>query len=253
MVTAAESNMYTLTLVVFSILFHCPGFLGQSFPWGSGRVSQRLAEFQASYAKSKADIFFLMDNSASLRYNGRRGFADEKTFITSLLSKIKIAKPATRVAIIRFGTDATIDINYISNLDGLNNKCEFNEAFRSKVYYTGVMTNMNAGFDKCIQILFGQYSKNVRPWKVLDPKGTYVNKVVFLLTDGQYNNGGNPSANIDRLKRNYIEIFAVGVSGVDQAFMRGAATTPDHYFYVNNFQAFRDLATYIRGGLYDKV
>ena len=188
-----------------------------------------------------------MDNSGSLRWNGQRGFADEKTFITSLLSKIKIAKPATRVAVIRFGTDATIDINYISDLNGLNNKCEFNKAF-SNIHYTGVMTNMNGAFAKVQEILFGGQSTNVRPWKVINPQGVFVNKVMFLLTDGEFNEGGDPTSRINNLKSNYVELFAVGVSGVNKKFMKDAATTPEHYFYASDFSSFRELATHIRGG-----
>ncbi|XP_028412625.1 sushi, von Willebrand factor type A, EGF and pentraxin domain-containing protein 1-like [Dendronephthya gigantea] len=192
-----------------------------------------------------------MDNSGSLRWNGQRGFADEKTFITSLLSKVKIAKPATRVAVIRFGTHATIDINYISDLNGLNNKCEFDKAF-ANIHYTGVMTNMNGAFSKVEEILFGAQSTNVRPWKVINPQGTYVNKVMFLLTDGEYNNGGDPTSKIINLKNNHVELFAVGVSGVNQAFMKNAATTQKHYFYASDFTSFRELATHIRGDPYQK-
>jgi hypothetical protein len=246
--TASQTNMYALKFVLFCVVFLYSAPCGQAYTWYTGE--QRLTEFQSDYANSKADIFFLMDNSGSLIYNGRTGFRDEKVFITSLLTKIKITKPATRVSIIRFGTHATIDINYISNLNGLNNKCEFNEAF-SRIKYTGVMTNMNAGFQKVEEILFGAQSTNVRPWKVIDPKGVYVNKVVFLLTDGAYNDGGNPMGRINNIKTNNVELFAVGVGGVDKSFMRSAATTAGHYFYYSDFNSFRELATHIRGGEFD--
>ncbi len=242
---ASPSNMYPLRLVLFSIVFLFSAPLGETYTWYTGE--QRLNEFQSKYANSKADIFFLMDNSGSLWSYGRNGFADEKAFITSLLSKIKIAKTATRVAVIRFGDHATIDINYVSDLNGLNNKCEFNTAFAG-VHYTGVMTNMNEAFERVQQILFGAQSTNVRPWKVVNPQGVYVNKVMFLLTDGKYNNGGNPMSRITDLKSNHVEHFAVGVSGVDKSFMRSAATSTDHYFFYSDFNSFRELATHIRGG-----
>ena len=244
--TGARGSMYAFTAIFCGIVLLNYGRLGEtSYKWYTGE--QRLAEFQTKYAQSKADIFFLMDNSGSLMWRGQNGFADEKTFITSLLTKIKVAKPATRVAVIRFGDHATIDINYVSNLDGLNNKCEFNKAF-ANVGYTGVMTNMNDAFQKVREILFGAQSTNVRPWKVIDPKAVYVNKVMFLLTDGVFNDGGDPINNIKRLKNDYVELFAVGVGSVDQSYLQSAASSRDHYFYYSDFTAFRELATHIRGG-----
>lgn len=219
---------------------------GQGYTWFNGE--QRLTEFQTQYANSKADIFFLIDNSGSLWHGGRNGFYDEKAFVTSVLSKIKIAKPATRVAIIRFGDTATIDINYVSNLNvqQLNNKCEFTKEFEN-VRYTGVMTNMREGFIRVKEILLGRYSTNVRPWREFG-KTTNVNKVVFLLTDGKWNNGGNPSDQIKILKNEKVEIFTIGISNVDQNFLKQSATSPDQYFYYNEFKDFRKLATHIRGG-----
>ena len=58
-----------------------------------------------------------MDNSGSLV--SENGFIAEKRFIKALMNNIKVAKQATRVAVVRFGDDATIDINYISNIDGI--------------------------------------------------------------------------------------------------------------------------------------
>jgi uncharacterized protein YegL len=245
MCTASQGNMYALRLVLFGLAFLFFLHFGETYTWYNGE--QRLTEFQSKYANSKADIFFLMDNSGSLWSGGQNGFRDEKTFITSLLSKIKIAKPATRVAVIRFGDHATIDINYVSDLTGLNNKCEFNERFAG-VHYTGVMTNMNDAFSKVEEILFGVLSKNVRPWKVVNVQGVNVNKVVFLLTDGHYNVGGDPTSRIANIKGNSVEVFAVGVSGANPTFLQSVATTSDHYFYYSDFDKFRELATHIRGG-----
>ena len=244
---ATQGNMHALRLILLGTAFLFSIHFGETYTWYTGE--QRLTEFQSQYANSKADIFFLMDNSGSLWSGGHNGFADEKTFITSLLSKIKIAKPATRVAVIRFGDHATIDINYVSDIAGLNNKCEFNKRFAG-IHYTGVMTNMNDAFAKVEEILFGAQSTNVRPWRVVNPQGVYVNKVVFLLTDGEYNRGGDPIGRIRNIRGNHVELFAVGVSGAKPTFLRSAATTSDHYFYYSDFNKFRELATHIRGGEY---
>ena len=237
--------MYALRLILLGTAFLFSFHFGETYTWYKGE--QRLTEFQSQYANSKADIFFLMDNSGSLLSNSQDGFADEKIFITSLLERIKIAKPASRVAVIRFGDHATIDINYVSNITGQNNKCEFNKRFAG-IHYTGYWTNMNEAFAKVEEILFGPQSTDVRPWRVNNPKGVYVNKVVFLLTDGEYNVGGSPIGKINHIKRNHVELFAVGVSRANPTFLRSVATSSDHYFYYKDFNEFRELATHIRGG-----
>ena len=239
--------MYALRFISFGVAFFFSIHFAKTYTWYKGE--QRLREFQLKYAKSKADIFFLMDNSGSLVHNGQNGFADEKTFITSLLKSIKIANPATRVAVIRFGDLATIDINYISDISGINNKCEFNKQFAG-IHYTGYWTNMNDAFAKVEKILFGPNMTYVRPWKGGNSPGVYVNKVVFLLTDGRHNKGGSPMGRIENIKKDYVELFAVGVSGADSKFLRSAATSSDHYFYYRDFNEFRELATHIRGGNY---
>ena len=232
------------------ILCYCLVFLhfihsGRAkYPWevtGDG-----LAIVQSRYAQSKSDIFFLMDNSEMVSENG---FIAEKRFIKALMDNIKVAKQATRVAVVRFGDDATIDINYISNIDGLNNKCEFKTAF-DKLKFTGGKTNMHSAFDKVINILYnGATSRYVRPWKNSNPYNSQVNKVVFLITNGRWNNGGDPRRVINLMKnQEHIELFTVGVADADIKFLQKAATTPNHYFHVHNFKDFSKMATYIRGG-----
>lgn len=235
------------------ILFYCLVFLHfihfgcAEYPWEA--TGKDLVKVQSRYANSKSGIIFLMDNSGSLtRYNG---FAVEKRFIKALMDNIKVAKQATRVAVVRFGDYATIDINYISNINGLNNKCEFKTAF-DNLKYTGVMTNMNDAFHKVIDILYnGATIKYVRPWKNISPNSKIkpVYKVVFLVTDGQWNDGGDPTSVINRIKnQEQIELFTVGVAGANKNFLQSAATTHRHYFYANTFEDFSNMAAYIRGG-----
>ena len=229
------------------VFLHFINFGWAKYPWEA--TGDELVKVQSHYANSKSGIFFLMDNSGSVLSGN--GFFAEKRFIKALMDKIKVAKQATRVAVVRFGDDATIDINYISNIDGLNNKCEFKTAL-DKLQFTGWMTNMHSAFDKVINILYnGKTSKYVRPWKNISSNSQVklVYKVVFLITDGRWNNGGDPTRVINRIKnREIIELFTVGVAGADRNFLQKAATSTNHYFYVDNFKDFSKMATYIRGG-----
>ena len=188
-----------------------------------------------------------MDNSDSL--TSHNGFAAEKRFIKALMDNIKVAKAATRVAVIRFGDYATVDINYISNLKGLNNKCEFKTAF-DNLKHTGYWTNMKDAFDKVFEIFNnGTTIQNVRPWKNIGPESEPVNKVVFLITDGIWNEGGDPTKKIKTtIKDEQIELFSIGVAHANKNFLQSAATSHDHYFFANTFEDFSNLAAYIRGG-----
>ena len=232
------------------ILFYCLVFLHfihfgcAKYPWEI--TAGKFIKVQAEYENSISGIIFLMDNSGSLtRHNG---FAAEKRFIKALMSNIKVAKQATRVAVVRFGDYATIDINYISNISGLNNKCEFKTAF-DKLQYTGYWTNMNDAFHKVMNILYsGSTIQNVRPWKNIGKTKKPVYKVVFLITDGQWNKGGDPTPMIKTIKNESLDLFTIGVAGANRNFLRSAATTLNHYFFADNFKEFSDMATYIRGG-----
>ena len=235
-------------ILCFCVVLYSLPFGRAKYPWEA--AAEDLKEAKNRFANSKSDIFFLMDDSDSLISFNHNGFEDEKDFIVSMLSDIRITKDATRVAIIRFGTEATIDINYISNLSGLNNKCAFKEAF-DKLKYRGFYTNMKGAFEKVNEVLFGTNSQFVRSWKRIDAKSKIkpVKKVVFLITDGIPNIGGDPKPIIHKMKyEDQIELFSVGVANAKTNFLKFAATSSDHYFYANSFEDFADLSTYIRGG-----
>ena len=233
-------------ILCFCVVLYSLPFGRAKYPWEA--AAEDLKGAKNRFANSKSDIFFLMDDSDSLLSFNHNGFDDEKDFIVSMLSDIWIAKDATRVAIIRFGTEATIDINYISDTSGLNNKCEFKKTF-DKLKHRGYFTNMAGAFTKVNEILFGKYSSNVRAWKHIGAKSKPVKKVIFLITDGMANVGGDPKTLINKAKnQDQIELFTVGVANADTHFLKLAATSVDHYFYANSFKDFKDLSTYIRGG-----
>lgn len=205
------------------------------------------------FSHSKSDIFFLMDDSLSLSSKGQNGFEDEKDFIESLLSDIRITNDTNRVTIIRFGIFASIDINYIASANALNNKCEFKTAFEKLEYSADWWTNINDAFKKVTEVLYGKNAKFVRPWKQVNQQSPIkrVKKVIFLITDGKQTAGDDPENIINRIKnKEKIEIFTVGVADADQNFLKKTAKSEENYFYAKNFKDFSDLTTYVRGGRY---
>ena len=206
-----------------------------------------LENFQRSHNDTVSDLIFLLDTSGSLMYwdyasrTSKLGFDDEKVFVNSLLSYIRVSLPATRVTVVLFGTQATIDINYISNLDAQNHKCNFKKSFQALKFRSG-LTNMHDAFQYAYDVIFGRLSGDKRPTK-------QVKTAVFLLTDGMWNEGGDPYPIAKTLKDGKIEIFSIGVTnGVNMNVMRQLATDNSHAFHYSSFTQFRELAYYLRGG-----
>ena len=220
------------------------------FPKALGLDGQlELENFQRSHNDSISDLIFLLDTSGSLGYwdsasrTWKNGFGDEKVFVNSLLSHIRVSLPATRVSVILFGTAATIDINYISYLDARNQKCNFKKSFQALKFRSG-LTNMHDAFQYAEDIIFGRLSGKKRSLKL-------AKTAVFLLTDGMWNRGGDPYPIAKRLKEGQIEIFSIGVTnGVNMNVLTQLATDSTHAFHYSSFSQFRELANYLRGGRY---
>ena len=68
----------------------------------------------------QSDLVILIDKSGSMREDGWKSAMD---FVTSLLSEVKIAFNATRIAIGTFATKHEIELNYLYNPTSANHKC----------------------------------------------------------------------------------------------------------------------------------
>ena len=80
-------------------------------------------------------------------------------------------------------------------------------------------------------------------------------EVVVLLSDGNSNVGGNPSACASELRASEIEVFAVGIgNGIDRSELQSIASQPypKHVVSVNSFDALesvlKDLEDYVCPG-----
>lgn len=231
-----------LLVVTFLVAFIFPGVKSTGL---QGRLE--LENFQRTHNDTLSDLIFLLDTSGSLWYydsasrSYKIGFDDEKVFVNSLLSHIRVSLAATRVSIVLFGTSATLDINYVTDLNIKNHKCNFKKSFQALKFRSG-LTNMHDAFQYAYDIIFGRLSADKRPNQL-------AKTAVFLLTDGMWNRGGDPSGIAKTLKDNNIEIFSIGVTnGVDDSVLRQLATDNKHAFHYSSFTQFRELATYLRGG-----
>ena len=207
---------------------------------------QRLNQFQQKFNNSRSDMIFLIDVSGSVSDSG---FSTEKEFVTSLLSKVSVQAIATRVSVITFGyrVERNIDyVNYLStNRHRANiNKCSFIKEFARVSHRKGGLTNMNGAFKKAREILKGASSNGI--------KRNNVNTVIVLLTDGHWNQGGDPApvaAELrDRTKYD-VEIFSVGIGWHLANTLKRVSGNVQNVITAKNFADFGGLATRIRGGL----
>ena len=203
--------------------------------------AQRLNQFQEQYNNSQADIIFLLDVSGSV---SNYGFNTEKEFIKSLLSRISVQPTASRVAVVSFGYDIKKDLDYIDYGKLDKNKCTFSVEFQRVKHRYGRATNMKGALERGKRILDDA--------KLHGYKRRNVNTVVFLLTDGRWNIGGEPytvSGNLRNRNAYDVEVFSVGVGWVSRNQLERIAGVKSNVIIARDFSEFESLATRIRGGM----
>ncbi|MEE0435717.1 MAG: VWA domain-containing protein, partial [Peptococcaceae bacterium] len=110
-------------------------------------------------------------------------------------------------------------------------------------------TNIKDGLSKANEMLNGKQATNG------------AQKVVILLSDGDYNRGGSPQETADSMKWKGIEIFSIGFADRGNAAdtLKGIASEPteEHFFRAENatelVNAFKDIAYEITALINDKV
>ena len=210
-----------------------------------------------------SDLVVLVDRSGSMwsraSFGGvsMTGYEVAKVFIKSLLSEVRIAYDATRIAVGTFGYDATIDINYILDPTSQNQKCQFNEDLNKKLPSIGGPTNIKGAFDRALEIF-----KKMDD----DPQRHHTrhnaNRVVLLLSDGRsnYYNGRwgwiDPTPVVNTLKNQGVIVYTVGVTySADRYNLQKWASHTSAFLFASSFSHMLALARNIRGGkeLYNRL
>ena len=208
----------------------------------------------------QSDLVVLIDKSGSMwntgTYKGKsmNGFEVAKQFVKSLLSEVRIAYNATRIAVGTFNAFHKIDFNYILNPTFKNQKCQFNHDF-SKLTLTGGATNIRGALQDGLNVMNELMYNNPHKHDLRDK----ANKVVLLLTDGHgnfykgqwSNEGRDATPEADNIKRGHRTLFTVAVTpGSDQVLLKKWASHPTAYLYASSFNEMLTLAHNIRGGLF---
>lgn len=186
----------------------------------------------------KSDLVVLIDGSGSIT---RSGFEIAKKFVKALLSNVKIAYDATRIAVGTFSDNHQININYINNPSIHNHKCKFNEDFK-KVPFEGNSDNVIGALEDAIRVVSAERRKS-KP-------------VVIMLTDGYGTYSGQYLSGYDverqkakELKQIPVTLYTVAVTtGESMNLMSDIASHQNAYLEVATFSDLQKLAESISVG-----
>ncbi|XP_059610984.1 sushi, von Willebrand factor type A, EGF and pentraxin domain-containing protein 1-like [Phlebotomus argentipes] len=197
------------------------------------QFEQLTRKFRASMSRlkqknKKLDAVFLIDSSSSV---GRRNFMSEVKFVKKLLSDFPVSINYTRVAVVQFSSHGRIHrhIDQISIPKRGNDKCMLinHEILRLRFIGGGTFT----------------YGALREARDILSKARKHSQRVIFLITDG-FSNGKDPIPLANRLKRDNVTIFSVGIANGNVEELNKISTEPaeDHTFLLNNFTQFESLA-----------
>ncbi|XP_035673137.1 sushi, von Willebrand factor type A, EGF and pentraxin domain-containing protein 1-like [Branchiostoma floridae] len=142
------------------------------------------------------DIIFALDRSGSV---GRSNYDKIIDFVKAVLNHFSVSPTTTRVAVVSFGTSARVEFDLLRSSSNDNNKCELLRTHLPKLSYTGGATNTVGALRLALALL---KNPGVR---------SYSTKVVFTITDGYWNRGGDPAYVVRELQSRGVIMFAFGI------------------------------------------
>ncbi|XP_046581537.1 cartilage matrix protein-like [Haliotis rubra] len=170
-----------------------------------------------------ADVVFVLDSSVSLR---ETDYDAQLDFVQKLVVTFAVGPQNIRVGMMTFGTDMRLDFNLKEHQtkEGL-------KAAISRVSYLGERQGTNTG-----EAL--QYARSKMFEKENGGRDNAA-KVIILITDGYSHNLDKTLWEASMAHSDGIEVFAIGVGGMDDRELRGVGSEPKdkHVFRVDNFNA----------------
>ena len=160
----------------------------------------------------------MLDSSGSI---GSENFVTMKNFVANVIANFEIRANSTRVGLILFSSNASIEIP----LGSINNAQQLTTAINS-VVYIGSVTSTDLALD-LVPIAFINARVN---------EG--IPRVVILLTDGQSSYPTLTAQAAPRVHNDSIEVYSVGIgSGINETELQIIASDPSYVYLITNFSA----------------
>jgi len=189
---------------------------------GDGELPDEPVDVEVPMAK--ADVVFVIDGSTSI---GEKSFVLGKNFIADYISEFQIAPTATRVGVITFGTNVTVNLELQdSGVIGLDKTVAKIKA----IQLPGGGTKTGQGV-KALTTLFQTQGRLGQP---------DVKSVGFILTDGR---SQEPPGEYARVARSLgIVLYAIGIGEeINEEELISIAGDKERVFLFENFEQLADL------------
>ncbi|XP_023213992.1 sushi, von Willebrand factor type A, EGF and pentraxin domain-containing protein 1-like [Centruroides sculpturatus] len=187
------------------------------------------------YVNKRNDIVFLLDESGSV---GSEVFKKE-LLSTELFARILTISPSGNIpAIVTFSSGYVVHLNSISEFRDVD-MCSFLPIIKN-VPYAGGATNTAKGLSVSGEILQNSKRSDIK------------NKIIFVISDGQSNEGGDPAIVANELKSKGIIIFGIGVAEVNYKELLNLATAPQNIYILNDFKEIHQLNEKIKDDIIEK-
>ena len=171
--------------------------------------------------KLYSGLVFVLDHSEKV---GSSDFQKEITFMKNALFEFSVSPSHARVSMIRFASSVSVDIDLSPN-----QKCQLFKDIASRVIYQGGGTNTNGG------LMAAQ--RQLR----LNSRGGNEMRVVVIITDGVWDEGGDPVHTAKALKnQDNAILIAMGVGNTEYQKLADIASA-GLVFRVEGFHEFKTV------------
>ena len=191
-------------------------------------------KFTNCVCKVPLDVVYCVDSSGSI---GRGTFDNRvRPFLIDVTTQLDIGAGATqiRTGIVQFGYSAYVESDGLLTIKDGTKKNPGVKYVVNNMSYKSSWTNTKAGLVASDSMLVGKNSRSG------------VNKLIIVLTDGEYTHGGNPQSTAQSIyNRDGWRIIAIAVGNFDTSLIKQLVKNPaEDYFEVEDFNA---LQTVLQG------
>ncbi|XP_076137388.1 collagen alpha-4(VI) chain-like [Alosa pseudoharengus] len=166
----------------------------------------------------KADIYFLIDHSTSIRY---KDFRHIKKFVLELIWMFRIGPHKVRVGLVKFSNSPKLEFRLSQYTDR-----ESLEDAVIAVHKTGGNTYIGHALN-FMSPLFKE---------TMEDRGHAVPKYLIVITDA--NSHDRVEVPAKRLRQQGITIYAIGLKGANERELDYISGDPKRKYLINNFNAF---------------